>query len=201
MENADYNVGNNFNANYTWTVPTHFQTGVLKRTLGGWSVGGVVLARTGFPLSVVNSSLRSTYTSNTSGIGTVSILADWIGSTRSSCTGPDVPCFSQSQFLGTARQTNFGNLARNSFRGPGYFDTDLSFNKNIAATERFKVMVGASFFNVLNHTNFDLPANNLSAGNFGQIISTVNPFSSAYGNFTGAQVSGRVIVLNIKTQF
>ena len=199
--NADYDVRHNFNANYTWIVPTHFKTGVLNRTLGGWSVGGVVLARTGFPLSVVNSSLRSTYTKNTSGIGTASILADWIGSTPSSCTGPDVPCFSPSQFLGTTQQTNFGNLSRNSFRGPGYFDTDLSLNKNIAATERFKAIVGASFFNVLNHTNFDLPANNLSAGNVGHIISTVNPFSSAYGNFTGAQVSGRVIVLNIKVQF
>jgi hypothetical protein len=82
-----------------------------------------------------------------------------------------------------------------------YFDTDLNVNKNVVAAERLKLIVGASFFNVLNHPNFDLPVNNIAAGNFGQIISTVNPFSSAYGSFTGAQVSGRVIVFNTKFEF
>jgi hypothetical protein len=199
---ADYDVRHSFNANYVWMIPTKFKGGVLKKTLGGWSVGGVFLAHTGFPFSVVNSSLRSTYTKNTSGLGSPTILADWIGGASSmTCTGPNVACLTKSEFLTTAQQTDFGNIARNSFRGPNYFDTDLTVNKNIAATERVKFIVGASFFNVLNHPNFDLPRNTLSSGDFGHIVSTVNPFSSAYGNFTGAQVSGRVIVLNAKFQF
>ena len=201
--NADYDVRHSITANYLWTIPVHFQNSFLKRSLGGWSVGaGVLLARTGFPFTVVNSSLRGSVTKNTTGIGAPSLPADWIGGNAStSCTTPNVTCFSKAEFLKTAQQTDFGNLARNSFRGPGYFDTDLNVNKNILATERLRFVVGASLFNVLNHPNFDLPVNNIGSGNFGQIIATVNPFSSAYGNFTGAQVSGRVVVLNAKFQF
>ena len=199
--NADYDVRHSLTANYVWSVPTHFKNTVLKRGLGGWSVGGIVLARSGFPYTVVNSSLRSTYTKNTSGVGTASIPADWTGTSAQPCAGPDASCLTKSQFLSTAQQKNFGNLERNAFRGPMYFDTDLNVNKNIVASERLKFIVGASFFNILNHANFDLPVNNIAAGNFGQIISTVNPFSSAYGSFTGAQVSGRVIVFNTKFEF
>jgi len=199
---ADYDVRHSMTANHVWQIPTKFKSGLLKRTLGGWTVGGIVLWHGGFPFSVVNSSLRSTYTNNTAGLGSPTILADWIGGSNSmTCNGPGAPCFTTSQFLTTAQQKDYGNLARNSFRGPHYFDTDLTVNKNIAATERIKFIVGASFFNILNHPNFDLPVNNVAVGNFGQVISTVNPFSSAYGNFTGAQVSGRVIVLNAKFQF
>jgi hypothetical protein len=77
----------------------------------------------------------------------------------------------------------------------------LSINKNVFATERFKFVLGANFFNVLNHPNFDLPVSNLAAGNFGSIIQSVSAASSAYGSFQGAAVSGRVVVINSKFQF
>jgi hypothetical protein len=38
-----------------------------------------------------------------------------------------------------------------------HFDTDLSVNKSFAVTERVKLEVGSSFFNILNHPNFGLP--------------------------------------------
>jgi hypothetical protein len=199
---ADYDVRHNVTANYVWAIPAPFQNGVLKRTLGGWTAGGTFIAHTGFPFTVVNSGLRSAYTKNTSGVGTLSIPADWMGGPNSNtCTDPNVNCLTKSEFLKTAQQADFGNLHRNSFRGPGYFNADLTINKNLTATERYKFVIGATFFNVLNHPNFDLPVNNLSLGNFGQITSTVSPYSSAYGSFTGSAVSGRIIVLNAKFQF
>jgi hypothetical protein len=117
------------------------------------------------------------------------------------CSVANVACFTKSEFLTTAQQTNFGNLNRNSFRGPGYFDTDLAVSKNISLTERFHVAVGANFFNILNHPNFDLPVNSLSSGVFGKIISTVSPPSSPYGSFTGSAVSGRGVQLDAKFVF
>jgi hypothetical protein len=200
--NADYDVRHSFNASYVWAIPARVQNYALKEILGGWNVGGFFQARTAFPFTVVNSGLRSKYTKNTSGIATLSIPADWSGGTAStSCTVPNTSCFTTSQFQTTAQQSNFGNLARNSFRGPGYFDTDLTVNKNIAIHERYTLIVGATFFNVLNHPNFDLPGNNIAGGNFGTIQSTVSPFSSAYGAFTGSSVSGRLVVTNLKFQF
>jgi hypothetical protein len=204
--NADYDTRHSFSANYVWTIPVHVRNGVLKRTLGGWAVGGTFLAKSGYPFTVYNTSIRSTYVKNSSGLAnpsaTIAIPATWIGGSSSiTCSTPNVTCFPKSEFLTTAQQKDFGNLARNSFRGPGYFDTDLNINKNVAATEKLKLVIGASFFNILNHPNFDLPVSNLAAGNFGQILSTAFQYSSAYGSFTGSAVSGRVIVLNAKFQF
>lgn len=200
--NADYDIRHSFNANYVWTIPGRYHNAVLKQTLGGWHIGEIFMTHSGFPFSIVNSSLRSTYTKNTSGVGTPSIPADWLGGSASnSCTVPNIACFTKSQFQTTGKQTDYGNLARNSFRGPGYFDTDLTLNKNVAIKEKYILIVGATFFNILNHPNFDMPGNNIAAGNFGLIQSTVSPFSSAYGAFTGSSVSGRMIGTNLKFQF
>jgi hypothetical protein len=199
--NADYDIRHGLTANYLWTVPTKFQNAFLKRALGGWNVGGTFMTHSGYPFSAINTSLRSTYVKNSSGVATISMFPIWLGGTEGSCSSPDVACLTRSQFLSTAKQTDFAGSFRNAFRGPGYFDTDLTINKNIAATERVRFVIGANFFNVLNHRNFDLPVNSLSAGNFGSITNTVSPASSAYGAFQGSAVSGRVIVTYAKFQF
>ena len=199
--NADYDVRHSFSANYVWMIPVHFTNPELKTALGGWSIGGTFMAHSGYPFTVTHSSLRAQLTRNTSGLATLAVPLDWLGGTQGSCNSPDVACLKTSQFIARAKQTDFGNLARNSFRGPGYFDTDLTVNKTITAKERLKVVVGANLFNVLNHPNFDLPVAGASSGIFGQIISTVGPASSAYGAFQGSAVSGRIVVLNTKISF
>src|ERR1039458_1257167 len=86
-------------------------------------------------------------------------------------------------------------------RGPGSFDTDLNLKKEFAYKERYKLSVGAYFFNILNHPNFDQPGNNIAAGNFGQILNSVSPPSSAYGSFQGSAVSGRLVQMLVKFAF
>jgi hypothetical protein len=100
-----------------------------------------------------------------------------------------------------ASQLNFGNYARNTARGPGFFDTDLNVTKNINVTERLKFAVGANFFNLFNHPNFDLPVNNLSVGNFGNIIATVSPATNPYGAFLSVPLTGRIIQMNARVTF
>ncbi len=139
---------------------------------------------------------------NASGIATQPFIADYLGgSMDATCNTPNIQCFSPSLFASAANQLDFGNLARNSFRGPGYFDTDINVNKTFAFRERYRLLVGAYLFNVLNHPNFDLPVNNLAAGNFGFIQNTVSAPTSAYGSFQGSAVSGRVIQTQVKFTF
>jgi hypothetical protein len=104
-------------------------------------------------------------------------------------------------FAAKANQQNWGNIPRNSFRGPGYFDTDLNINKAFTYREHYKLTVGAYFFNLLNHPNFDLPGNNIATGNFGQILNSVSAPSSAYGSFQGSAVSGRLVQMLVKFSF
>jgi TonB dependent receptor len=66
-----------------------------------------------------------------------------------------------------------GNLGRNTFVGPGIWQTDLSLTKNFRLTERFNMKFDASAFNVFNRTNFELATggtankNNIASSNFG----------------------------------
>jgi hypothetical protein len=56
---------------------------------------------------------------------------------------------------GTVRYTSITDMlnwnARNFFRGPGSWNTDLALFKNISITERIRTRITADFFNVFNH--------------------------------------------------
>ena len=202
--NADYDARHSLSANYVYTLPgSSFHNAALKGVLGGWTVAGTFLFHSGYPFSVIDTGVRSGQVSNGSGIATQQFLADWLGGSSGypSCSTPNVPCYSTAQFAAASSQHDYGNIPRNSFRGPGYFDTDLNVSKTFAIRERYKLQLGAYFFNILNHPNFDLPVNNVAFSNFGQIQSSVSAPTSAYGSFQGSAVSGRLIQTVVKFTF
>ncbi len=68
---------------------------------------------------------------------------------------------------------SFGNVPRNSLRGPAYEDTDISLFKDIASEHRIHGQFQAEAFNAWNHTNLGNPGNSVNtAGTFGQITAT-----------------------------
>lgn len=80
-----------------------------------------------------------------------------------------------------------GNLRRNSFVGPSFWNFDASLFKNIRITERVNMQFRAESFNVFNHTNFQLPGaggatnNQINRTNFGQSGGTFNPRNLQFG--------------------
>ena len=50
-----------------------------------------------------------------------------------------------------------GNAGRDSLVGPGYADWDLSLVKTTQLNEQARLQLRAEFFNILNHTNLQLP--------------------------------------------
>jgi hypothetical protein len=58
---------------------------------------------------------------------------------------------------GSVRSTSIADMlnwnARNFYRGPGFWNEDLSIFKNFQITERVKTRFTADFFNVFNHPN------------------------------------------------
>lgn len=201
--NADYDVRHSLNANYSYTLPsTYFGNRIAKIALGGWTFAGVFLLHSGYPFSVIDTLVRSKQgVGNAAGLVTQTFLADYLGTGFITCSTPNVACMTASQFAAAAKQNDFGNVPRNSFRGPNYFDTDLTLRKDFTFRESYKVQIGAFFFNVLNHPNFDNPFNNVASGTFGQILQTVSAPTSAYGHFQGSAVSGRVIQTQVKFTF
>ncbi|MHB8887472.1 MAG: TonB-dependent receptor [Acidobacteriaceae bacterium] len=65
----------------------------------------------------------------------------------------------------------YGNIGRNSFRGPSYFNVDTALSRMFPVHERLTLDLRLEAFNVLNHPNFNPPASGLTSSTFGQITS------------------------------
>lgn len=155
--------------------------GAEDKLFGGWQLNVIQSARSGFPFSVVCQ----------------------CGLVRPSLVGDPFSGLAVDRFLnpaafsttvGVTTVTNsagqavqFGNLGRNTFRGPSIWNTDLSFFKNTPLWEGLKFQIGIELFNAWNHTNLTVPNNN-----------TGDPGS--FGRFDGAY-PGRVIQYRAKVIF
>ena len=201
---ADYDLRHNFTFAYIWDIPFKSDNRVIDAALGGWEVSGTVFAHSAFPFSVIDGNAAlNLYDANGSpdlGIYYAGVLAQPASkSIARTCTSTTAACWKASDF---GASTSFGTIARNSFRGPGYFNTDFSLRKNFRhLAERLRFEVGANAYNVFNHPNFASPSNNLSSSNLGVITATVTPPTSPYGAGASAAVDPRIIQIVSKLTF
>jgi hypothetical protein len=208
--NSDYDVRQNFNLNYVYQTPSHWSNNLMNRVVGGWTIGGTLFYHTGLPWSPTDTLKRSYFPTSlvVLGLRTTSPLATFANGVPSiSCgrsaaeAGANIggaPCATLSEFA--VGSNDFGN-SRNSLRGPGFFNTDLSVLKNFKIGERFGFAIGATAFDVLNHQNFDLPGNSIRASSFGKILSTIGSNTNPYGAFFGVPLNGRILQVNAKVTF
>jgi hypothetical protein len=207
--NADYDVRHYISANYVWD--DMFRHIFKKRgpnlLVEGWTISGTLFFRTGQPFTVVDSAASGALAGRgfNGSIFATPVLPGYSGCGQAA-TNPDTPCLALDQFAPSTRNpTRFGNQTRNQYRGPGYFNTDMSISKDfkIPRWETAKFGVGLQFFNILNHPNFDKPRNDiaLGPGTFGTIAELVSSPTSIFGAFffVGADASPRIIQL--KAQF
>jgi len=210
---SDFDIRNYITSDATYQLPfgkgRMFAAGeprIVDEFIGGWDLGGTAEYHTGFPWSANSNAFVASYSNDAPPI--------FIGSNRSvisttvnKLAGGGVSSFKNA----TAAAGSFeGPVAfqigpRNSFRGPGYFDTDMGLAKNFPITaERVSLKFRADAFNAFNHPNFALPAENVFNGldeqdyqrgaGFGKISYTVNPSGN---NNAGA----RVLQLSLRLEF
>jgi hypothetical protein len=192
--NSDYDFRHNASASYIWELPLKSSNGLLNEAIGGWTVSQILHVRSAQPYSVISTGVPGSVLGN----GSASlVLGSFLGGGSPSCAKPDDTCLNSGQFT----INGYGNIPRNSFRGPMYFDTDLSVYKAFKVRERMSFTLGAIAYNVLNHPNFANPDGVLEDGTFGKITATVSAASSPYGNFQSAAASGRILQLMLKFKF
>ncbi|MGA8490466.1 MAG: carboxypeptidase-like regulatory domain-containing protein [Terriglobales bacterium] len=218
--NADYDTRKYFSLNYVYEVPYRFGP---KPLLQGWQLSGTAFSRSGLPFTVVDGASVSNVLSAFGYGGNQAIFAGWNGAAQGGCGvgaasaiagGANQPCLNSADFSPTivpssatanAPILGFGNQHRNQFFGPGYFDTDFTVMKytSIPHWEGAKLGIGAQFFNILNHPNFDQPVRDISnsSGQFGQIVRMVNTPTSILGSFLGGDAAPRLIQLTAKINF
>lgn len=82
---------------------------------------------------------------------------------------------SDAQIVADPALATYGTFRRNSLRGPGLVNLDLSLSKTTLITERLKLEIRGDFFNLFNHAEFANPDTNPTSGTFGQITNTGVP--------------------------
>jgi hypothetical protein len=198
--NADYDVRHNLTANYVWDLPFKAHSSFVNRVISSWTLSGTFFWHTGYPFTVFDGQAPLTGSVVHNGSADI-ILGTFLGGQVFPCTSPTNNCINASQFAPVTSETTFGNIPRNFFRGPSYFNSDFSILKNIPITERFRFGIGATAYNIFNHPNFANPPGDISSGQFGQITTTVVPPTSPYGSFVGSAVSGRILQVQGRLTF
>ena len=199
--NADYDVRHSLNANCVWDLPVKFQNRALHMIAGGWTVSGTFFYRTGLPFSVVDGTATGNIANGNLNLFNATVLGQPITGVALNCSASavDSPCLTAAQF--TTAPASFGTIPRNSFRGPGYFNSDLGLKKSFRLNERFSFTLGANAYNILNHPNFANPVSDLSQSSFGTILNTVQPPTSPYGAFAAAATDARILQVMGKLTF
>jgi hypothetical protein len=176
---SDFDRTHRFNASFLYQLP--FRGG--SRLTDGWQISGFLQAQSGTPFTVFASepeiSSAAQYTSVTRGAG---------GLVRPGFGRPNVVCSAEGAVSSvsktnlavinsscfTSARGQFGNLGRNTFRGPSQKRFDMSIVKNTKINEKIGVEIGFDLFNVFNTVNFANPNSDLQdAVDFGLVTGTV----------------------------
>ena len=171
---SDYDLRQRLVFSYLYGIPFGsghrlFSKGIAARVLGGWELSGLSTFQSGRPFDIY-SARDSEYTGLTNRPDLVGDPAIPAGAPRNQ-VGPPVTAFALQPF------GRPGNLGRNTFTGPTYYNTDVNLLKNTRITEKVGMQFRAEVYNIFNRIQFDQPdpsADTLSSPQtFGQSLSTI----------------------------
>jgi hypothetical protein len=146
-----------FNTALIFNLPTlENESPFLKHAFGDWEIATIAVASTGSPITVFTGSIPG-LSGGPSGTGyTDNQRPNRVSSEPCRATGgPKEQWLNPNAFT----LTNFalgsiGDSGRGVCDGPGVFQVDLSFYKNVHLTDRVKLQFRFDIFNVFNRVNF-----------------------------------------------
>jgi hypothetical protein len=225
---CDYDIRHNLNAQYVYQLPIRVRSHSLSYALNGWQISGTAFWHSGVPFSV----LSTPYSANGNGIvqGSGPQFASVVsgvplyehhpipGVTQAGTLqwlNPDAfvsavdPSTGQCYGGDTPQNCEFGNLGRNSLRGPNFLWSDFYLTKWFPLTEHVKLRLEGQFFNVFNHPNFGLPSMVLAGipgkpstqTGFGALTYTTAPPTGLLGVGLGGDSSPRMIAFQARVEF
>ena len=169
---ADHDVRHVVKMNAIWEIPFTSNMKALAYVLGGWQLNAISVFQSGAPFSVVCGLPYPQCDFN----------ADGQTNERVNVTSTDLGSPSQEEWLaGVLTSADYtlparGTLAdqeRNAFRGPSYFNTDLSIIKNVRLTRASgrgtTVQLRIEAFNVFNTAHLGNPVTAINSTTFGRV--------------------------------
>jgi hypothetical protein len=165
---ADYDRTHMFNFSHIWELPfgagtNHLNQGVVGHLVGNWQINGIFRWASGTPFSILADPTFCNCPGNmlTADIGgNVSRLGVWDTGMLS---------LNRGDFSAPAAGS-FGNMGRNSLRGPSYYNYDLSLFRSFPIKEQIKLEFRGEAYNLFNNPRWGNPVGNLSSSSFGQTL-------------------------------
>ncbi|MDE1162689.1 MAG: carboxypeptidase-like regulatory domain-containing protein [Acidobacteriaceae bacterium] len=177
-----------FSANATYELPfgegktfLSHTNGAVSRTVSGWSLASIVSALSGFPFSP-----QLGYNPTGSGDSRNPVRPDVNAAfngqlyTKGTTSQRVAQYFNPSAFSAPAAGY-VGNVGRDTLSGPKYANWDLSLLKATQIAGGVHAQFRAEFFNVLNHTNLQLP---------NTVVYTAGPTQGTLANQTAVATLG-----------
>jgi len=190
---ADFDVTHRLVISGFWEVP--FQevfrsdNGFARALTHGWQFGGIASFQTGTPFTIFsndNQSQQGSGLDRADLVGTQQTFDPRTLRTFSPSAGPQGSCLNgpttgNFYFNPMAYDCafiplfTFGDSGRNTIRGPGFANFDLSIIKNFKVRESMNVQFRTEFFNAFNHAQFLNPNAFGFTGSFGQVTQARDP--------------------------
>jgi len=147
---------------------------VLDGILGGWEADTINFANSGTPLNVAYTpGAANDVTGRIPDYRGEAIMRPNVAPSSSPILGDQINHhYGAYSFTVPSASAPFGDVGRNSFRGPSFWQWDLGVDKFFKIHENLKLQFRSEFFNALNHTNLGIPDSNISDAAFGTIRST-----------------------------
>ena len=179
--------------------------GWQSKVFGGFQISGVASIMSGLPIYVTQGSAPNLLAGGSGqipnqllptiqilgGIGTPSqrgtAAGPWFVNTVQGLTIQGVSCTTGCAWA-PETGAKFGGVGRNTLRGAGFFETDLSIFRTFSISEHVQFQLRAETLNATNHANFALPTSDINNASFGYITGTYGPNQSRQWRF-GARLS------------
>jgi Carboxypeptidase regulatory-like domain/TonB-dependent Receptor Plug Domain len=168
-----------------------------NRFLRGWRIAGVGALRSGLPFTVFGTSPNGTAILN----DRPSLVSN---SYNENLPAPGGKLVLNSSAFSMPAGDQVGNLGRNAFTGPGFYNIDLSLARTFplkALGDAGAVTIRADAFNFLNHANLGNPNSFLGSPDFGVATYGRQEVSTGAPDVFPLRETARQIQLQLKIRF
>ncbi len=165
---TDYDVRHRYTLSYLYDLPSPNYEGLAGHILNGWGTSGVLTLQSGRAFTVYQPGPFGV--SGTFGFGDRPNVVPGTNPVPSN-QGPD-GWINPAAFAIPTPGT-FGDVGRNTLRGPALKNMDLSIAKTFQINEDRAIQFRTELFNLTNHVNLGLPNQQFGLPDFGEIGTTV----------------------------
>ena len=146
-------------------------SGTSATVLGGWQLNGLFAAYSGRPFQLTASGASLNMPGNLQTPDQIKDNVEILGNVGGDGTYFDTTAFAR------VTQVRFGNVGRNTMRGPGVANLDASLFRTFRLTPKFQLQFRAEAFNATNTPHFVNPNGNVNSSNFGKVLATQTAYA------------------------